>query len=213
MTEMPRYLLCGALLALVVLAPVRADDSPVSRLPRISDQPGDPVLKQLFDDTRARGGQILNLHLTQGHAPKLARARRDLGYAIRFDTILPPLLREIAILRTSQILESEYDRNRHVPLAKACGLTDAQLDALAVWQGSDLFDKKTQAMLAYIEALVLQGGEVDDEVFNELAKHFNPQEIVEITLTVGNYFATGIFTKALKVRVETDGRGAVRGKC
>src|SRR5437870_13841932 len=101
MTEMLRLLLCGALLALVVLVPLRAEDTPVSRLPPISDQPTDPVLKQMFDDTRARGGQILNLHLTQAHAPKLAKARREMAYALRFETILPPLLREIAILRTS----------------------------------------------------------------------------------------------------------------
>ena len=57
MTEMLRTLLCGALL--ITAIPALADDAPVSRVPRISDHPSDPVLKQLFDDTRARGGQIL----------------------------------------------------------------------------------------------------------------------------------------------------------
>jgi hypothetical protein len=32
-------------------------------------------------------------------------------------------------------------------------------------------------------------------------------------MIVGNYVATGLLTKALKVQVETDGRGAVRGRC
>mgnify|MGYP003337459316 CR=1 FL=1 len=57
MTEMLRTLLCGALL--ITAIPALADDAPVSRVPRISDHPSDPVLKQLFDDTRARGGQII----------------------------------------------------------------------------------------------------------------------------------------------------------
>ena len=137
---MPRpTLLIGALLVMTLSIPAQAQE-PVSRLPRISDQPVDPLLKALFDDTRARGGQILNLHLTQGHAPKLAKARREMAYALRFETITQPLLREIAILRTGQLLGSEYEHNQHVPLAKACGMTDSQLGALANWKASNLFD-------------------------------------------------------------------------
>ena len=55
--------------------------------------------------------------------------------------------------------------------------------------------------------------EVDDVTYNQFAKFFNPQEIVEITLAIGTYYSTGLLTKALRVKVETDGRGAVRGKC
>jgi alkylhydroperoxidase family enzyme len=90
-------------------------------------------------------------------------------------------------------------------------MTDAQLAALEAWEGSNLFDEKTQAALRYVEAIILAGGEVDDAVFDALSKQFSPQEIVEITIIVGNYFATGILTKALKVKV--DPPGAVAGKC
>jgi hypothetical protein len=57
------------------------------------------------------------------------------------------------------------------------------------------------------------GGNVDDATFAELAKFFTPQEIVEISYTVGNYYSTGLLTKALKIEVETDGRLTVPGKC
>ena len=40
-----------------------------------------------------------------------------------------------------------------------------------------------------------------------------PQEIVEITYTVGSYYANGLLTKALRIEVETDGRETVAGKC
>jgi 4-carboxymuconolactone decarboxylase len=212
-TEMLRYTLCGALLALYAVVSAQADDGSVSRLPRISDQPGDPVLKEMFDDIRQRGGAISNFELTQGHAPRLAKARNALAMALRLDTVLPPLLREIAIMRTAQIAESEYARNRHMAMAKTCGMTDAQLEGLAAWSENELFDRTTRAMLAYVEALVLQGGVVDNETFGELEKHFKPQEIVELTVIVGHTFAASMFNKALKVRAESDGRGTVRGPC
>jgi alkylhydroperoxidase family enzyme len=190
-----------------------AADAPISRLPSVPEHPSDPTLAKMFDGIRARGGQPLNLHLIQGHAPELARVRSEFAYAIRFKTAMPPLIREIAILRVGEILHTEYDRRQHVPMAKACGLSGAQADALAHWQTSKLFDDRQRALLGYVDALVEKGGDVDDATFAALAKHFNPQEIVEITLTVGNYYTTGIFTKALKLAPEADGRASVRGRC
>jgi hypothetical protein len=36
---------------------------------------------------------------------------------------------------------------------------------------------------------------------------------VELTYTVGNYYANGLLTKALRIQIETDGRETVAGKC
>lgn len=189
-----------------------AADSPIARLPAVSDHPSDPVLAKMFDGIRARGGQPLNLHLIQGHAPELAKLRAETAYAIRFNTTTPPLIRELAILRVGAILNTEYDRKQHIPMARACGLTDAQLATLEHWRGSAAFDAREQALLAYVDAL-MAGGEVDDATFGGLARHFDPRQIVEITLIVGNYFTTGVLTKALRIEPETDGRASVRGKC
>jgi alkylhydroperoxidase family enzyme len=207
-------LLSGALLAaMAVAASSVAEDAPVARLPLVSEHPDDPALAKMFDAIRARGGAVLNIHRVQGHSPALARVRGEYAYAIRFDTIVQPLLREIAILRVGEILHTEYDRKQHAPMAKACGLTDAQLDALGNWRASTLFDERQRALLGYVDALVVKGGDVDDATFAALRREFNPREIVEITLTVGNYYTTGILTKAFKLQPEADGRASVRGKC
>jgi alkylhydroperoxidase family enzyme len=60
---------------------------------------------------------------------------------------------------------------------------------------------------------VAHGGNVDDATFDNFAKFFTPQEIVEITFIVGSYYSTSLFIKALKIEVETDGRLTVAGKC
>jgi alkylhydroperoxidase family enzyme len=181
----------------------------VSRLPPLPDT-SDPSLQELFDDTRRRGGQVLNLHLALGHAPKMALARRAVANAIRYDAVTPRLLRELAIVRTAQIVGSDYELNQHVPMALAAGLTGAQLDALPSWRTSDLFDDKQRAVLAYVEQ-VARGGEVDDATFAALARLFTPQEIVEITITAASYYGTGLVIKALRIEVETDGRHAAPG--
>ena len=94
-------LLAATLIAVLFTSPIHSEDAPVSRLPTLPD-PSDPYLKEMFAKIHAKGGQPLNIHLVQGFAPALAKARLDMAYALRYDVITPPLIREMAILRTGQ---------------------------------------------------------------------------------------------------------------
>jgi alkylhydroperoxidase family enzyme len=183
----------------------------VSRLPPLP-QPLDPMLRKMFDDSRAKGGAVINLNIATGHAPKFSQASRAMAFAIRFDAKTPRRLLELVIMRTAQIVGSAYELNQHTPFAKACGYSDAQIAALPTWQTSTLFDDKERALLDYVEQMA-HGGDVDDAAFAGLQKFFTPEEIVEITYTVGSYYSTGLLTKALRIEVETDGRITVAGKC
>jgi 4-carboxymuconolactone decarboxylase len=218
---MRRSVILGtALLSLAVVAPLpasaeqqaaRPEEQQASRLPPLP-QPLDPILQEMFDKRRALGGDVINLQITTGHAPKLAKAAETMAFALRFDAVTPRNLRELAILRTAQIVGSDYEINQHKPLMKACGYSDAQIAEVANWRPSKLFDDKQRLVLSYVEA-VAHGGTVDDATFAQLAKSFTPQEIVELTYTIGNYYGNGLLTKALKIKVETDGRLTVAGKC
>jgi len=177
----------------------------VSRLPPLPDPPTDPLLLELQEDTRSRGGEVINLHLTIGHAPKVAKARRALSGMLRRDAVTPRLLRELIIIRTAQIVRSDYELNQHIPMALKVGLSQQQLDEVANWRDSKLFDERQRAVLAYIEQL-LAGGDVDDATFATFASHFTPEEIIEISVLATNYYGTGLLTRALKIQVETDGR-------
>jgi len=200
------------LLGVLLAGPIRAQEYPkVSRLPPLP-QPLDPNLQEMFDKRRAMGGAVINLQLVTGHAPKFSRALAAMAFTIRFDAATPRRLLELVILRTAEIVGSDYEINQHRPLMKLCGYSDAQIAAVPSWRGSPLFDDKQRAVLSYVEQ-VAHGGDVDDATFAALSRHFSPQEIVEITATVGSYYSTGLFTKALRVEVEQDGRLTVAGEC
>ncbi len=206
-------LLMGLALAISLVAPAIADDGwPVSRLPRVQEPPTDPILQKLWGESRARGGAIINLNLTMGNAPKFARASQMMAYTIRYEAMTPRPVIELAIMRTAVIVGSKYEQNQHEPMLLGCGYTKAQVDAIGTWRKSKLFDEKQRAVLAYVDA-VAHGGDVDDPTYDAFAKHFQPQEIAEITSTIGNYYGTGLYTKALRIKIEDDGRRAAPGKC
>jgi 4-carboxymuconolactone decarboxylase len=205
-------LIGAGMLALAITGSLHAQENQkVSRLPPLP-QPLDPILQQMFDKRRAQGGAIINLQLTTGHAPIFSRAAEAMAFTIRFDAKTPRRLRELIIMRTAQIVGSDYEINQHTPLIKMCGYSDAQIAALPTWKTSTLFDDQERAVLGYVEEMA-HGGDVDDPTFAALEKFFSPQEIVEITYTVGSYYANGLLTKALRIQTETDGRLTVAGKC
>lgn len=183
----------------------------VSRLPPLS-QPLDPVMQEMFDKRRAMGGAIINLQLVTGHAPKFSRAAAAMAFTIRFDATTPRRLLELVIMRTAEIVGSDYEINQHRPLMKLCGYSEAQIAEVATWRASSLFDAKQRALLGYVEQMA-HGGDVDDATFAALAAQFSSREIVEVTYTVGSYYANGLLTKALKIERETDGRQTVAGSC
>jgi 4-carboxymuconolactone decarboxylase len=201
------------LLGLVITAPFAfaEEQASISRLPPLP-QPLDPILQDMFDKRRAMGGAIINLTLTTGHAPKFTRASGTMAFTIRFETSTPRRLIELVIFRTAQIVGSDYELNQHAPLMKMCGYSNEQIAEVADWQRSMFFDDKQRALLGYVEQMA-NGGNVDDPTFAEFGRFFTPQEIIEISYTVGTYYSTGLLTKALKIQLETDGRLTVPGEC
>jgi alkylhydroperoxidase family enzyme len=210
--------LSGALLAPIFITLLAAAFTiaaqaaePIARVPPVQENSTDPDVKAMFDNARSRGGKVINLGLIRGNAPKLAKAGSDLAYAIRFNTKTPRPLIELAILRTVQLYEGHYEINQHRPMMRACGYTPEQIDAVGNWRASTLFNDRQRALLAYIDQAA-RGG-VDDPTFAAFAKFFDTQEIVEITITMSNYAGTALFTNALRIRIEDDGRLTAIGKC
>jgi alkylhydroperoxidase family enzyme len=205
--------MCCVLLGLVVAAPFAfaEEQASISRLPPLP-QPLDPILQDMFDKRRAMGGAIINLNLTTGHAPKFTRAAGAMALTIRFETSTPRRLIELVIFRTAQIVGSDYELNQHAPMMKMCGYGNEQIAQVADWRRSTFFDDKQRALLGYVEQMA-NGGNVDDSTFAELSRFFTPQQIIEISYTVGSYYSTGLLTKALKIQLETDGRLTVPGEC
>ena len=184
----------------------------VSRLPPLPS-PLDPILADLFENTRKNGGHILNLHRVSGHAPKLTRSKRAFTYALRNECSAPRLYREIAICRTAINVDCAYELHHHHPLALQAGLSQAQFNALRHWrEKKDMFDAKQCALLAYVDEVTLNKGNVGQGTFDDLARYFSPQEIVEITYSATSYFASGLFMKALAIEPDPPHRKAAPGK-
>ena len=189
------------------------DRGKVSRLPALP-LPLDPISREMFDEQISRGGHILNMHLVNAHAPKIARARRHVTFALRNECKASRKIREMAIVRTAVLVKQQYEINHHIPLSLAAGVTQAQLDALqGDWKAKrDIFSPAEAAALDYIDCLIERRGDIPDAVFDEFAKHYSPQEILELTHTSNNYYGTGVFIRAMRIELDPADRTTAPGK-
>jgi alkylhydroperoxidase family enzyme len=89
------------------------------------------------------------------------------------------------------------------------GITEQQLLDLPHFETSPAFSELERLVLRYAVAMTQTPVEVSDELFAELRKHFNPQQMVELTSAIAweNYRAR--FDHALGIEAEGFSEGAV----
>src|SRR5688572_25005559 len=114
------------------------------------DEKEHPELADLIATIRsARRGELLNLYRLLLHSPPLAQSWMEHNNAVRWKTQIDGRLREIVIIRIGYLCRADYIVRQHVPrLALPEGLTMAECDALADWQGSGEFSARERAALA-----------------------------------------------------------------
>lgn len=148
-----------------------------------------------------RGGELLNLDRQLLHSAPVAHGWNTLLGALRSHTQLDASLRELVILRVALLNRAPYEFAQHAPVARAAGLSQPQLDALASWQDSALFDARARAVLAYADAMTLQV-QVPQPLFDALRVHLDDRRVVELTATIAAYNMVSRFLEALQIQVE-----------
>ncbi len=116
--------------------------------------------------------------------PEASRAMNQLEQVVDAST-LEPKLRELIKLRASQINGCPYCVDMHTKDALAIGEDPQRLHLVAVWREAPVFSDRERAALAWTEALTLlsESGAPDD-VYEEVARSFDPAEQVALTLAI-----------------------------
>lgn len=158
-----------------------------------------PEAKPLVDRIVAERGSVLHLYQMLLNSPPVASGWLNYLTAIRHQCMLPGDIRELVIMRIAHINGAPYEAEQHAPIALKEGVTQAQLDTLADWEGSPHFTDKYRAVLAYTDAMT-KHVHVSDEVFEAMrAQILDERLIVELTATIGAYNMVSRFLEALQI--------------
>ncbi|MDI2126605.1 carboxymuconolactone decarboxylase family protein [Yinghuangia seranimata] len=113
------------------------------------------------------------------------QALARLDSLIRRDGLVDDRLRELVKLRTSQMNGCALHLERHSREARRLGEPEQRLHQLAGWRESPLFTASQRAALALTEAVTRLGPDgVPDDVYDDAERHFGPQQLGNLILTV-----------------------------
>ena len=93
-------------------------------------------------------------------------------------------------------------------VGRAAGVTDAQLRALPEYRKSSRFSELERLVLDYAVAMTATPVDVSETLFGDLRRHFNDEQMIELTATIAweNYRAR--FDHALGIEAQGFSDGA-----
>lgn len=115
---------------------------------------------------------------------------------------LDPKLRELGQTRAGYARSSCFVFSQHCKASRDVGLREEQIAAIPAWSTSDVFSPLERAVLAYTDAMVLEGGRVPDPVFEALRAGLSDEEILELTYIVGLYEMHATMSRALRLEYD-----------
>jgi 4-carboxymuconolactone decarboxylase len=166
-----------------------------------ADEAAGTELAAAYDEVRALGRPLLNLYRILANQPRALRAFLGMSRYIRDENPLPVRLRELVILATAHALGVRYEQVHHLASARRAGVPEDKLAAFPAWQASGAFDAAERAAMAYAHEIATSR-RVTPETFEALRAHYDPAQIVDLTLTVGWYHLVGCVLVPLEVDVE-----------
>jgi AhpD family alkylhydroperoxidase len=152
---------------------------------------------------RVAGTAPLNLFLTLGRHRKLFRRWLWFAGGLMPGGRLPRRESELVILRVANLRSCRYELEHHVRLGRKAGLSDAELERVAIGSHADGWQPRERAVLAAVEMLH-ERGDLDDATWSDLRSHLNEREAIELCMLAGHYEMLATTIAAL--RIEPDGR-------
>lgn len=133
--------------------------------------------------------------------PELATEWARYNRFVARDLDLPDTLREIAILRTAWNLQAGYEWYQHRIIARRCGLSEAQLEAVKQGEGAAIWEDRERFIIRAADE-ICANAEASAETVESLLQHFGKRQLLEILWTIGTYGMLAWIFNSLRMPIE-----------
>ncbi len=131
-------------------------------------------------------------------APRSGAALQAVGAALRYGSVLPERVRELATLQVAAHHRSDFEWYAHAPLAVAAGLSAAVLESVRTGATVEP-DDPAERVAAVVVSQLLTTGDVDDDAWAGAVGHLGEAGAVELTTLVGYYSLLAMQMRVLRV--------------
>jgi uncharacterized peroxidase-related enzyme len=159
----------------------------ISRLQRNEILPG---AVNIYDRYLRDRGNVPNMFRTMAHRPEIFETIIAHMEAVLNTGTLPKALKELVIVRTSQLNRTPYCLASHTTIARKLGWSEAQIEALHDAAESAEFSEREKVAIHLAEVMTLDAHHYSEADFARLRSFYSEGEVVELMAAIGlfNYF-------------------------
>src|SRR5579863_4847713 len=162
------------------------------RLPLPKREDLDDAGKQAYDRANTPGKTIVGLRGPSGihlYSTKTVEAHTTINRYLRHEAGFDPKVREVAILTAAREMDSRFEWAAHEPEALSVGVAPEVIDVIK--------HRKSTGGLSELDAAIIEFGrqvvgkhKVTSEAFARLKALFEPHQLVDMALLMGDYAGT-----------------------
>ncbi len=145
---------------------------------------------EIYDRYMRQRGNVPNMFRTVAHRPEIFQTMIAHFEAVLNTGTLPVKLKELVIVRTSQLNHCDYCLASHSRISKKLGWSEDQLIHLEDYPKRDDFTVGEKAALRLAELMTRNEQPLTDKEWQEIREFYSEGEVIELMAAIGlfNYF-------------------------
>ena len=160
------------------------------RISRLNRSEVSPELRESYDKFLRDRGNVPYFFRTLAHRPEIFKTATAHMHAVLNTGTLPTKLKELVVVRTSQLNCTAYCLASHTAISLRLGWTAEHLEALKNWRESTLFSEAEKEAIHLAEVMTLDSSSFSEEDTARLRRFYSEGEMIELMAAIGlfNYF-------------------------
>jgi alkylhydroperoxidase family enzyme len=173
------------------------------RVPPLEESKWDDDARNLIEGWRKLNNrkEVINILATMANYSKLYNRWRVFGNHVLYKSSLPIREKEILILRTGWLCNSKYEWAQHSLIGMRVGLSEEEILRIKEGPDADGWSSFESTLLRAADELYVDSF-ISDSTWEELAKKYNIQQLLDVVFTVGQYTLTAMALNSLGIQLE-----------
>ncbi|MBT4162581.1 MAG: carboxymuconolactone decarboxylase family protein [Gammaproteobacteria bacterium] len=170
------------------------------RVPVLDEQEWSDEQREILEKQSTRG-HIPNVFRTVIRHEKLAKRWLVFGAHIMAKSSLSPREREMAILRSGWLADSEYEWHQHAVIGQEEGLSPEEIEGIKTGADAGCWTDHEQFILRAADELH-ESSFISDEIWDGLSRTYSTNQMLDLIFTCGQYRMLAGALNSLGVQIE-----------
>jgi 4-carboxymuconolactone decarboxylase len=161
------------------------------------EQMTDPQRAAADEITAGPRGGVVGPFIAALRSPECMRRLQHFGAYLRYDSAIPPRLREIAVLLAARRWRQDFEWATHEPLARAAGVPAATIDAIRTGTVPATLTAD-EAVVVEVCGVLFENARLSDSLYERAVALLGERGVIDLICVAGYYSTLAMIMNAVR---------------